>query len=70
MAVQLVRRVMERNRVSEEEAVKRLAAQPLNQMYVDHAHMVIGTQWDPEVTRGQLEKAWLQVLDNLSQQST
>ena len=60
--LQLVHRVMERNGLSEEEAMKRLAAQPPNKMYVDHAHIVIGTQWEPEVTRGQIEKAWLQVL--------
>ena len=64
---QLVRRVVERNRLSEDEAMKRLAAQPPNKMYADHAHIVIGTQWEPEVTRGQVEKAWLQVMNKLDQ---
>ena len=66
---QLVRRVMERNSLPEEEATQRLAAQPENKMYVDHAHIVIGTQWDPEVTRGQVEKAWQQVLNRIDQKN-
>jgi phosphopantetheine adenylyltransferase/dephospho-CoA kinase len=66
---ELVHRVMERNGVPEEVASRRLAAQPPNQVYVDHAHIVIGTQWEPEVTGGQVEKAWLQLMKKLSSSS-
>lgn len=65
--LQLVRRVMERNRLSEEEAMRRLAAQPSNQFFVDHAHIVIGTQWELEVSRGQVEKAWLKLMEKINQ---
>lgn len=56
---------MERNSLFEEAAVRRLAAQPPSQVYVDHAHIIIGTQWEPEVTGGQVERAWLQLMENL-----
>ena len=56
---------MKRNKLSEEEATKRLSAQPPSQVYVDHAHIVIGTQWEPEVTRGQVERAWLQLMETI-----
>lgn len=57
---------MERNGLSEEVATGRLAAQPPSQEYVDHAHIIIGMQWEPEVTGGQVEKAWLQLMEKIS----
>ena len=58
---------MERNGLSKEEATERLAAQPSNQFYIDHAHIVIGTQWEREVSRGQVERAWLKLMERISQ---
>ena len=48
-------------------ALSRLSAQPSGQEYVDHAHVVIGTQWEPEVTGGQVERAWQALMTRLSQ---
>ena len=64
-SLQSVRRVVDRNKLSEEAATARLAAQPPSQVYVDHAHIIIGTQWEPEVTGGQVEKAWLHLMEGL-----
>ena len=56
---------MDRNKLSEEAATARRAAQPPSQVYVNHAHIIIGTQWEPEVTGGQVEKAWLHLIESL-----
>ena len=58
---------MERNDLSEDEATRRLSLQPPSQVYVDHAHIIIGTQWEPEVTKGQVERAWLEVMETIKQ---
>lgn len=57
---------MERNSLPEEAARGRLSAQPSGQEYVDHAHVVIGTQWEPEVTGGQVEGAWQALMARLN----
>ena len=58
---------MQRNSLSEAEAHRRLSAQPSAREYVDHAHIVISTQWEPEVTRGQVERAWQGLMERLGQ---
>ncbi|XP_046585240.1 bifunctional coenzyme A synthase-like [Haliotis rubra] len=52
------KRLMERNSLSEEEAVKRLDAQLTNQERLAHANVTLCTLWEYDQTQRQCEKAW------------
>jgi len=54
-----IKRVMTRNNLSEEDAKKRVASQMTNKERVSHAHVVFCTLWDREITRAQVQKAWV-----------
>lgn len=56
--VQAIQRVMDRNKVSREEAQMRIKVQPSNLEQVHEAHVVLSTMWDPEVTQEQVQHAW------------
>lgn len=60
-----VKRLMERNRLTEEEAQKRLDLQITNKDRVSKADVVLCTFWEPEVTQKQVEKAWTLLHDRL-----
>ncbi|XP_072105350.1 bifunctional coenzyme A synthase [Mobula birostris] len=60
---QALRRIVQRDNVSEEDARKRLANQWSNAQRVQHANVVLSTQWEPEFTQKQIRKAW-QLLQN------
>lgn len=51
---QVIKRVMERDQVSEEAAEKRLEAQITNAERVRYANVVFSTQWEPEYTQKQV----------------
>ena len=53
-----IKRMNERNGLSEEEAKKRLASQLKNKQRVSKANVVLSTLWKPEYTQKQVEKAW------------
>ncbi|KAI0210275.1 Bifunctional coenzyme A synthase [Lamellibrachia satsuma] len=53
-----VRRIMERNKISKEEATRRIESQLSNQARVNRANVIICTLWEYEVTQKQVEKAW------------
>nr|CAB3232481.1 bifunctional coenzyme A synthase [Phallusia mammillata] len=53
-----VKRVMERDGRTEEDAENRLRSQITNAERVKKAHVVLSTLWAPEVTQKQVEKAW------------
>ncbi|KAH8242439.1 hypothetical protein KR032_006522, partial [Drosophila birchii] len=53
-----VRRIIERNNLSEEEARKRLASQVPNQEIVAKSHVIFSSQWDHDFTQKQAERAW------------
>lgn len=53
-----VRRLGERNSLSEEESLKRIRSQADNQYRVDRSNVVMCTLWDYCVTQRQVEKAW------------
>ncbi|XP_064648373.1 bifunctional coenzyme A synthase-like isoform X2 [Lineus longissimus] len=53
-----VKRIMERNKMSEEEAMKRIDSQLSNTERVSQANVVLSTLWDYDVTQKQVEKAW------------
>ena len=53
-----IKRLKDRNGLSEEEATKRLASQLKNKERVSQANVVLSTLWEPEYTQKQVEKAW------------
>lgn len=55
---EVVKRVMARDGLTEEAALKRMAVQPSNSEYVQHANVVFSTQWEPEFTQIQVDRAW------------
>ena len=53
-----VKRVMERNSLTENEAKQRINSQMTNKERVSHANVVFSTLWDREFTRAQVQRAW------------
>ncbi|XP_014205751.1 bifunctional coenzyme A synthase-like [Copidosoma floridanum] len=60
-----VKRLMNRNNLTKEEAEKRILVQPGNIEQVKNAHVVISTLWSYEVTQQQVERAWNEVIRDL-----
>uniref|UniRef100_A0A1I8P5V1 Bifunctional coenzyme A synthase n=1 Tax=Stomoxys calcitrans TaxID=35570 RepID=A0A1I8P5V1_STOCA len=60
-----VRRVVERNNISEEDAKRRLASQPSNSEIVAKSHVVFSSQWDTNFTLTQAEKAWQMLMGEI-----
>ena len=59
-----VKRIMERDRKSEDEAQKRLSSQFSNQKYVDNANVVFCSKWEVSYTRKQVDRAWMYLNEN------
>lgn len=53
-----IRRIVERDGLSESAAQSRLQSQMSGQQLVDQSHVVLSTLWEPHVTQLQVEKAW------------
>lgn len=53
-----VRRIVERDGTSKEDAVKRLQSQWPNAKMVEQANVVLCTLWEPDITQRQVVKAW------------
>lgn len=53
-----VRRIVERDGLSEAAAQSRLQSQMSGQQLVQQSHVVLSTLWEPHVTQRQVEKAW------------
>lgn len=53
-----VRRIVERDGLSEAAAQSRLQSQMSGQQLVQLSHVVLSTLWEPDVTQRQVEKAW------------
>lgn len=64
-----IRRVKERNGLSEEEAKLRIQAQPSNVEQVNEANVVICTLWSHDITFEQVQKAWDELMVFLSTQT-
>ncbi|XP_055910640.1 bifunctional coenzyme A synthase [Eupeodes corollae] len=62
-----VRRVVERNNLSEEEARKRIANQVDNHTVVKKSNVVFSSEWSPDYTQKQAEKAWTMITTELKQ---
>ncbi|XP_008010816.1 bifunctional coenzyme A synthase [Chlorocebus sabaeus] len=53
-----VRRIVERDGLSEAAAHSRLQSQMSGQQLVEQSHVVLSTLWEPRITQRQVEKAW------------
>ncbi len=51
---QAVKRIVERNKLSEEDALKRIRSQMSNQDRVDRGNVILCTLWDYSVTQKQV----------------
>lgn len=53
-----VQRIMNRNGLPEEEALRRVESQMTNDERVKRSHVILSTLWEPEFSQKQCEKAW------------
>lgn len=51
---QAVKRIVQRDGVKEEDALRRLKSQWPNAKLIEHANVVLCTLWEPDVTRRQV----------------
>lgn len=58
-----VKRIQNRNGLSEQESRERIASQPSNLEQIAHANVIFSPYWSYEHTQGQVDKAW----DNLQE---
>ncbi|XP_017887974.1 bifunctional coenzyme A synthase [Ceratina calcarata] len=65
-----IRRVMERNRLTEDEAKARIQVQPSNLEQVNEANVVICSLWSHDITAEQVQKAWNETIAFLSKNNS
>ena len=53
-----MKRLQERNNLTESDAKARIAALPTNAQLVAKAQVVVSTFWSPRYTQKQVERAW------------
>ncbi|XP_074079958.1 bifunctional coenzyme A synthase isoform X2 [Macrotis lagotis] len=63
-----IKRIMERDGLTEAAAQGRLRSQMTNQQRVDRSHVVLSTLWEPHITRRQVEKAWTLLQNRIKSQ--
>jgi len=61
-----LKRIMDRDSKTEEEANKRLDSQMPNEERVKHAHVVLTSIWDPPITRELVDKAYELLLQRIN----
>lgn len=61
-----VKRVMERNNLTEEEAKSRINSQAANSFVVEHSNVVFSSLWSYDYSQAQAEKAWNELLQRLN----
>ncbi|XP_050530364.1 bifunctional coenzyme A synthase-like [Daktulosphaira vitifoliae] len=61
-----IARLQTRNNLSREEALKRINSQPSNSEYVARANVLFSTLWSYNCTKIQLNKAWNNLINRLS----
>ncbi|EFN84613.1 bifunctional coenzyme A synthase [Harpegnathos saltator] len=64
-----IKRIMDRNRLSEEAAKSRIQIQPSNTEQVREANVVICTSWSHDITQKQVERAWKELTTILFKES-
>lgn len=57
-SLQAIRRIVERDHLTPDEAKRRLSSQMTNQQRFPHAHVLLCTYWAESVTQQQVERAW------------
>ncbi|XP_041979056.1 bifunctional coenzyme A synthase isoform X2 [Aricia agestis] len=60
-----IKRIQQRNNLTEEQARQRVEAQPANSEHVAEAHVVFSPYWSYEFTQDQVDRAWEQLADIL-----
>lgn len=60
-----VKRIVERNGITEEEAKRRMASQLSNYEIVAKSHVIFSSLWDYDFTSKQAEKAWNMLMQEL-----
>lgn len=60
-----IKRVVERNGLTEEEAKRRLASQLTNDEMVARSHVIFSSLWSPEFTLQQAVKTWNMLMEDL-----
>ena len=60
-----VKRIVNRNGLSEDAALKRISSQMSNEERVSKSHVVLSTLWEPDFTGKQCQKAWHLLEDRL-----
>jgi len=60
------RRMQERNKLTAEQAEKRLQSQPTNEERLGSAHVVFCSLWTYEETRSQVQRAWKSLMDRIN----
>lgn len=63
-----VKRVVERNGLTEEEAKRRLASQMSNHEVVARSHVIFSSLWDSDFTLKQAQKSWNMLMEELKEQ--
>jgi phosphopantetheine adenylyltransferase / dephospho-CoA kinase len=61
-----IKRVMERNNLTEDEAKSRIDSQAANSFVVEHSNVVFSSLWSYEYSQSQAEKAWNELLQRLN----
>lgn len=65
-----VKRIVNRNGLTEEAALKRISSQMSNDERVSKSNVVLSTFWEPDFTEKQCQKAWQLLEDRLKTQSS
>lgn len=60
-----IKRIIERNGLSEEAARRRIDSQTSNEEIVEHSNVVFSSLWSHEYTQKQAEKAWAELQEQL-----
>ena len=63
---QAIRRVVERDHITTDEAKRRLNAQMSNEQRFPHANVLLCTYWKVDVTQKQVEYAWQLLLQRIN----
>ena len=61
-----VQRIAERDKLTSEEATKRIGSQLSNSQRLARANLVLCSQWEPDVTALQVQTAWKNLQQHLS----
>lgn len=61
-----VKRLQERNNLSEVESLARINSQLSNSEYIEHANVLFSTLWSYNCTHIQIKKAWNSLLNRVS----